>query len=87
MPMDEHALVDEAGDGAPQRGSRDVEHRGELAFAGQKIRLSEAPGAISRFSATPTLANSAVRWALLARKPAIPFSDAEPLDKRYTLAP
>ena len=40
-----------AGDGAPERGARDVEHLGEFALAGQKVRLREAPARDFRFSA------------------------------------
>ena len=44
VAVDEHALVDEAGDGAPERGARDVEHLGQFALARQNVGLREAPG-------------------------------------------
>ncbi len=41
MAMDEHALLDQRGDGAPQRGARDGQHLRQLPLARQQVRLGE----------------------------------------------
>ena len=90
MAVDEHALVDQRGDGAPERGARDVEHLGELALARQEVGLREAPGgdlALQRGADAGEQrrafgpARPKLRHFLRLRVP------REPLDKRYTCGP
>ena len=44
VTMEQHALFDERGDRAPQRGARDVQDLRQLALAGQHVGGGEAAG-------------------------------------------